>query len=78
MSMMYNIVNMDPHTAQVLRNMANRINDLVERVSQLEREMVRRKFLDLPKDMSLQEQANALEVHKNTPMTYSEMRERFG
>ena len=49
-----------------------------KRIEELEREVARLKFLLLPKDMSLQEQANALEVHKNTPMTYSEMRERFG
>ena len=69
---------MDPHTAQSLRIMAKRIDELVERVARLEKEMARRKFLELPKDMSLQDQYKALEEHKNTPMTYSEMRERFG
>jgi len=78
MSMMYNIANMDPYTANALRIMAKRIDELVERVARLEKEMARRKFLELPKDMSLQEQAKALAEHKDTPMTYQEMRERFG
>ena len=78
MSMMYNIANMDPYTADALRIMAKRIDELVERVARLEKEMARRKFLELPKDMSLREQVRALEEHKTTPMTYSEMRERFG
>jgi hypothetical protein len=69
---------MDPYTANTLRIMAKRIDELVERVTQLEKEMARRKFLELPKDMSLQEQAKALVEHKDTPMTYQEMRERFG
>ena len=69
---------MDPHTAQVLRNMADKINALEARVFQLEKELKREKFLELPKDMSLQEQAKALAEHKDTPMTYQEMRERFG
>ena len=75
---MYNIANMDPYTANALRIMAKRIDELVERVARLEKEMARRKFLELPKDMSLQEQAKALAEHKDTPMTYQEMRERFG
>ena len=66
---------MDPHTAQVLRNMANRIDELEKRIAQLEK---REKFLELPKDMSLQEQAKALVEHKDTPMSYAELRERFG
>lgn len=69
---------MDPHTAQVLRNMVKRIDELEFRVAQLEKELKREKFLELPKDMSLTDQYKALEEHKNTPMTYSEMRERFG
>ena len=69
---------MDPHTAQVLRNMAKRIDELEARVTQLEKELKREKFLELPKDMSLQEQAKALVEHKDTPMTYQELRERFG
>jgi hypothetical protein len=69
---------MDPHTAQVLRNMVKRIDELEFRVAQLEKELKREKFLELPKDMSLQEQAKALAEHKDTPMTYQEMRERFG
>ena len=68
-------VKMDPHTAQVLRNMANRIDELEKRIARLEK---REKFLDLPKDMTLLEQAKALAEHKDTPMTYQEMRERFG
>lgn len=71
-------VKMDPHTAQVLRNMVKRIDELEFRVAQLEKELKREKFLELPKDMSLQEQAKALAEHKDTPMTYQEMRERFG
>jgi hypothetical protein len=66
---------MDPHTAQVLRILTEKINALEARVFQLEK---RDKFLELPKDMSLQEQAKALAEHKDTPMSYSEMRERFG
>ena len=66
---------MDPHTAQVLRNMANRIDELEKRIARLEK---REKFLNLPKDMTLLEQAKALAEHKDTPMTYQEMRERFG
>jgi hypothetical protein len=58
--------------------MAKRIDELEFRVSQLEKELKREKFLNLPKDMSLQEQAKALEEHRDTPMTYQEMRERFG
>jgi uncharacterized small protein (DUF1192 family) len=69
---------MDPHTAQVLRNMAKRIDELENRIAQLEKELKREKFLELPKDMSLQEQAKALVEHKDTPMTYQELRERFG
>ena len=66
---------MDPHTAEVLRHMADKISALEKRVFQLEK---REKFMNLPKDMSLQEQAKALAEHKDTPMTYQEMRERFG
>ena len=56
MSMIYNIVNMDPYTADALRIMAKRIDELVDRVARLEKEMARRKFLELPKDMTLLEQ----------------------
>lgn len=38
----------------------------------------REEFLALPTNMTLAEQWKALERHKNTPMTYSEMRDRFG
>lgn len=55
-----------------------KIAELENRIFQLEKELKREKFLNLPKDMSLQEQAKALVEHKDTPMTYQEMRERFG
>ena len=71
MSMICIVLNMEKTTREMFLMMEKRIEEL-------EREVARLKFLLLPKDMSLQEQANALEVHKNTPMTYSEMRERFG
>ena len=77
MSMMY-IVKMDRPTTNAFRLLAAQINALELRVAQLERELKREKFLELPKDMSLQEQAKALEEHRDTPMTYQEMRERFG
>jgi hypothetical protein len=38
----------------------------------------REEFLALPKDMTLEEQFIAIEKYKNVPMSYSEMRERFG
>ena len=66
---------MDPHTAEVLRNMADKISALEKRIAQLEK---REKFLALPKDMTLQEQSKALAEHKDTPMSYAELRERFG
>lgn len=69
---------MDSYTANALRIMAKRIDDLMERIARLEAEMKRQKFIALPTDMTLQEQAKALEEHKDTPMTYQEMRERFG
>jgi uncharacterized small protein (DUF1192 family) len=69
---------MDPYTANTLRIMAKRIDELEARIAQLEKELKREKFLELPKDMSLQEQAKALVEHKDTPMTYQELRERFG
>ena len=71
MSMICIVLNLEKTTREMFLMMEKRIEEL-------EREVARLKFLLLPKDMSLQEQANALEVHKNTPMTYSEMRERFG
>jgi len=66
---------MDSYTANVIRILSKRLDELESRVAQLEK---REKFLQLPKDMSLQEQAKALVEHKDTPMTYQEMRERFG
>lgn len=69
---------MDPYTANTLRILSKRLDELESRVAQLEKELKREKFLQLPKDMSLQEQAKALEEHKDTPMTYQELRERFG
>jgi uncharacterized small protein (DUF1192 family) len=55
-----------------------KIIELEERIEALEAEVARLKFLALPKDMSLQDQSKAWYEHKTTPMTYSEMRERFG
>lgn len=72
---------MDIVIANTFRLMANQIKALELRVEQLERrlaEMDRKEFLALPKDMDLQDQIKALERHKNTPMTYSELRDRFG
>ena len=69
---------MDSYTANVVRILSKRLDELESRVAQLEKELKREKFLQLPKDMSLQEQAKALVEHKDTPMTYQEMRERFG
>ena len=66
---------MDSYTANVVRILTEKINALEKRVAQLEK---RETFINLPKDMSLQEQAKALAEHKDTPMSYSEMRERFG
>ena len=77
MSMMYT-VKMDRIVREWFHKMQMQISDLEARVSQLEKELKREKFLNLPKDMSLQEQAKALEEHRDTPMTYQEMRERFG
>ncbi len=39
---------------------------------------LREEFLALPHDMTLGEQFVAIEKYKNVPMSYSEMRERFG
>ena len=38
----------------------------------------RKRFLALPTNMSLGEQVKAIEEFKDVPMTYAEMRERFG
>lgn len=38
----------------------------------------RKQFLELPTNMTLEEQVKALEEFKDVPMTYSEIRERFG
>lgn len=43
-----------------------------------EKENDRSAFLSLPSDMSLSDQISALHTHWNTPMTYMEMRTRFG
>ncbi len=78
MSMMY-IVKMDnASTKNLYMVLEVKIIELEERIEVLEAEVARLKFLALPKDMSLKDQYKALEEHKNTPMTYSEMRERFG
>ena len=71
MSMICIVLNMEKTTREMFLMMEKRIEEL-------EREVARLKFLLLPKDMSLQEQSKALVEHKDTPMTYQEMRERFG
>ena len=71
MSMICIVLNMEKTTREMFLRMEKRIEEL-------EREVARLKFLLLPKDMTLQEQAKALVEHKDTPMTYQEMRERFG
>ena len=38
----------------------------------------RDEFIACPTDMTLKQQLEVLAKHKDTPMTYSEMRERFG
>lgn len=75
MSTTYTTDNMD---RTLLETLMARIVTLEMKVEKLEKEVARLKFLALPKDMSLADQYKALEEHKNTPMTYSEMRERFG
>lgn len=65
------VLNMEKTTREMFLRMEKRIEEL-------EREVARLKFLLLPKDLSLQEQAKALVEHKDTPMMYQEMRERFG
>ena len=78
MSMMY-IVKMDnASTANLYMVLEVKIIELEERIEALEAEVARLKFLALPKNMSLQDQSKAWYEHKTTPMTYSEMRERFG
>lgn len=42
------------------------------------KEEKRARFLALPKDMSLEQQTKAWEEFMDVPMTYAEMRERFG
>ena len=71
MNMICIVLNMEKTTREMFLRMEKRIEEL-------EREVARLKFLLLPKDMSLQEQSKALVEHKDTPMTYQEMRERFG
>ena len=75
MSTTYIADNMD---RTLLETLMARIVTLEMKVEKLEKEVARLKFLALPKDMSLADQYKALEEHRNTPMTYSEMRERFG
>ena len=69
---------MDRTVREWFHMLQTKIAELENRIFQLEKELKREKFLNLPKDMSLQEQAKALAEHKDTPMTYQEMRERFG
>ena len=71
-------VKMDRTVREWFHMLQTKIAELENRIFQLEKELKREKFLNLPKDMSLQEQAKALAEHKDTPMTYQEMRERFG
>lgn len=61
-----------------IKDIEKRIEDLRNRIKELENDLARAKFLALPHDMTLKDQYKALAEHKNTPMTYSEMRERFG
>ena len=70
--------------AQIL-SLHQNIHHKEERAKELSRQGVlkepaatREEFLALPTNMTLAEQWKALERHKNTPMTYSEMRDRFG
>ena len=63
---------------ELIKRLLDRIAVLEMKVDKLEKEVARLKFLALPTDMSLADQWKGLEEHKNTPMTYSEMRERFG
>jgi uncharacterized small protein (DUF1192 family) len=65
-------------TANLYMVLEVKIIELEERIEALEAEVARLKFLALPKNMSLQDQSKAWYEHKTTPMTYSEMRERFG
>ena len=62
----------------LIKTLVDRIHTLEMRVAALEAELARLKFLALPKNMSLEDQFRAMADHKDTPMTYSEMRERFG
>lgn len=62
----------------MFKTIVERLAFLEKHVDVLEKEVARLKFLALPTDMSLADQIKALQEHKNTPMTYSEMRERFG
>ena len=78
MNMMYIVQMNNASTANLYTVLEVKIIELEERIEVLEAEVARLKFLALPKDMSLKDQYKALEEHKNTPMTYSEMRERFG
>jgi len=78
MSMMHIVQMNNASTANLYMVLEVKIIELEERIEALEAEVARLKFLALPKDMSLQDQFKAWEEHKNTPMTYSEMRERFG
>lgn len=69
---------MDKSAIDAIRKLWRMIEVMKTQIEELEKEVARLKFRALPKDMSLADQLKALEEHKNTPMTYSEMRERFG
>ena len=62
----------------LIKTLVDRIHILETRVATLEAELAHLKFLALPKNMSLEDQFRAMADHKDTQMTYSEMRERFG
>jgi len=69
---------MDKTTAQAILRLMTWIDALKTRVEELEKEVARVKLQALPKDMSLGDQLKAVDEHTSTPMTYAEMRERFG
>ena len=64
--------------ATKIKELEARLKELQTQVKEVEAELARARFLALPKDMTLDDQYKALREHKDTPMTYSEMRERFG
>lgn len=63
---------------QNIHHKEERAKELIRQGVLKEPAATREEFLALPTNMTLAEQWKALERHKNTPMTYSEMRDRFG